>query len=50
MAVSCPPCGGTGSITESVEYDEYDKNGKKTTKRGSKTTSCRRCGGKGYLG
>ena len=50
MGVQCSACGGSGSVQESFQYDEYDKNGKKTTKTGTKTISCRPCGGNGYRG
>lgn len=50
MGVSCSACGGNGSKQESFEYEETDRKGNTTTKKGTKTTSCRKCGGKGYTG
>jgi len=50
MGVQCSACGGHGSTTESCEIEVQDKNGNWTTKQGTKTTSCKTCGGKGYVG
>jgi hypothetical protein len=50
MAVQCARCGGSGTITEPFQYDEYDSKGKKTTKTGTKYVTCKPCGGKGYVG
>lgn len=50
MGVQCSACGGTGSTSEPMEYEETDKDGKTTKKQGTKIVGCKPCGGKGYVG
>lgn len=50
MGVQCADCGGSGSKSEPMEYQEKDKDGHWVTKKGTQIVTCKACGGKGYVG